>query len=465
MEDRQKIMKKSRKKLVKKAAACLLSAIMLLSFAACASFQNNPEPVSSEDTTTSVQSLPSEVSSEYPSSDEALSSAPSSKVSSIASKIAKANTSSKKAAASSKAASSKPVSSKPVFSSKPASSKPVSSTPPKQNVVKHDEMKAVWLSFLEIQAFKGSSESVFTSKIEDIYDNIVAKGLNTVIVQVRPYGDSFYPSEYYPWSKCISGTTGVGVNYDPLAIMVREAHNRGLSVHAWINPYRTMTDAEMAQVDDSFAIKVWYNSSDRSSYMVKTGDSRWWLQPGNPEVQKLIINGASEIVQKYDVDGLHLDDYFYNMAPSAYGDTASEAKANTTALVRGLYQAVKAANPKVQFGVSPSGAFRSNQSLPSSDIGNLSTNLALWCSKPGYLDYVMPQIYWGYSHSTQPFTMTLDKWESFVTEPSVALYIGLAPYKLSASEIERQVQDIGASSRTSGYCLFRYDHIHALNLS
>lgn len=325
-------------------------------------------------------------------------------------------------------------------------------------------MKAVWLAFLEFQAFQGSGESVFTSKINNIFDNIVAKGLNTVIVQVRPHGDSFYPSEYYPWSKCISGTMGVSVNYDPLKIMVKEAHARGLSIHAWINPYRTMTDSEMALIHDSYPVKKWYNSPNRNNYMIKTGDNRWWLKPGNSEAQRLIINGVSEIVQNYSVDGIHLDDYFYNLNPAQYGDTKSKAQTNTSELMRGLYQTIKAIRPSVLLGVSPSGAFRSNQSLPNSDIGNLSTDLALWCTNPGYIDYVMPQIYWEYTHSVQPYTMTLNKWENFVTEPSVALYIGLAPYKLSASVIESEASDALSSSRASGYCLFRYDHIHSLNL-
>ena len=145
--------------------------------------------------------------------------------------------------------------------------------------------------------------------------------------------------------------------------------------------------------------------------------------------------------------------------------TVEQAKANTTAMVKGLHDAIKKINRRVSFGVSPSGAFRLSSSLPESDRNYLSTDLALWCSEPGYLDYVMPQIYWGYNHSVQPFTQTLQKWADFVTEPSVDLYVGLAPYSLAASEIEAPVQDIDSSSEAKGYCLFRYDHIHGLNHS
>lgn len=448
-------------KIVKyRAAALLLVAAVLFGTAGCRTFENETGTSSGSTSAESSKSL-SSIGSEYPSSQEELSSQGSSSLSSIVSKIEQSNVESK---ASSQTSSKPPASSKPPTST-PSSKLENSSSEQTRPPVSHDTMKAVWLSYLEFQSFQGSSETGFTAKIQSIFNTIAAKGLNTVIVQVRPHGDSFYESAYYPWSKCVSGTMGLAVDYDPLAIMVREAHSRGLSIHAWINPYRTMTDAEFSTVPDSYAIKQWYNSANRSEYMIQlSSDQRWWLKPGNREVQQLIINGAKEIVQKYAVDGIHIDDYFYGASPSNYGDSTAQAKANTTAMVKGLYDGIKSVRSAVQFGVSPLGGFTASNSLPNSDLNYLSTDLALWCSQPGYLDYVMPQIYWEYTHATQPFTMTLNKWENFVTEPSVALYVGLAPYKLSASEIESQAADSLSSARASGYCLFRYDHIHSLNL-
>lgn len=451
---------------MKKITAAILAVALLFSVAGCAtggaSASSSP---SSEVSSEPVSTEPA--SSEYPSSTEPISSEASSDVSSIASEASSKAQSSKPVA---KAASSKPASSKPA-SSKPASSKPASSAPPASSepanrpAINSSEMKAVWISFLEFQSFKGSSEQAFRSTISTYFDKSVGLGLNTVIVQVRPHGDSFYESAYYPWSKSVTGTMGVGLDYDPVAIMVEEAHARSLSIHAWINPYRTMTDSEMAQIDSSYPVKSWYESGNRSDYMIKaSGDSRWWLKPGNKEVQQLIINGATEIVSKYNVDGLHIDDYFYGDKLPVYGDTKAQAQANTTTLVKGLRDGIKAVKSGVVFGVSPAGGFRENNNLPSSDLSDHSTNLKLWCQSPGYIDYVMPQVYWGYNHSTQPFTMTLNKWQDFVTEPSVALYIGVAPSGLSAEEIEAQVKDINASYRATGYCLYRYEYMHRLNL-
>ncbi len=453
---------------MKKLVAFSLAVAMMLSLASCS---NNTTNVVKADVGSQISSQISSEVSEYPSSTEELSSTPSSDVSSIVSEIGKVNSVSKENSSnktSSKPTSSKPASSKPV-SSKPASSQPpVSSKPepkPEPPNLSNTQMKAVWLSFLEFQQFAGSSESAFTSKIQSYFDTMVNKGLNTVIAQVRPHGDAFYESAYYPWSKCISGTMGQGVDYDPLEIMVREAHSRSLEIHAWLNPYRTMNDAEMALINSSFPVKQWYESSNRSDYMVQVGDDkRWWLKPGNKEVQKLIINGAKEITQKYKVDGIHLDDYFYGTNVSTYGDTASQAKANTTALVKGLHDGIKSIDSSVKFGISPAGGFRENNSLPSSDMTYLSTDLKLWCQNKGYIDYVMPQLYWGYDHATQPYVMSLDKWQNLVTEDSIALYIGLAPYRLDAATIENQIKDIGNSYKATGYALFRYDHIHGLTL-
>lgn len=312
---------------------------------------------------------------------------------------------------------------------------------------------------MEVQTFQDSDRNQFIAKVSECFNNVAARGLNTVIVQVRPHGDACYPSAYYPWSKTVSGTMGTALNYDPLAIMIDLAHARGLSIHAWLNPYRTMTDKELATVPDNYPIKQWYLSPNRSDYMLKLTQDRWWLKPGNPAVQQLIINGTAEIVQNYAVDGIHIDDYFYTADPAVYGDSAVSAKSYTTAMVQGMYRTIKAIKPTVQFGISPLGTFTASNSLPSSDITYYSTDLKLWCQNSGYIDYVMPQIYWDYNHPAQPFSLPFEKWAAFVTSPSVKLYIGLAPYQVPEASIMQQVADIAANPKATGYCLFRYAHL------
>lgn len=481
------------KKIFKKLISLTMAAAITLSFTACgkkdmtqtdtgakpssqqsiefsSEFPSSTASVPSHEESSDVASVVAQIESSEPSSDP--SSTPSSKPPAKQTKQPTAKPVSQptsSATPSSETPSSAPPSSETPSSNPPSSETPSSTPPPPSSitqppvvpvsVTKHDEMRAVWIAFLEFDSFDGSSEQAFTDRIANYFDTAVAKGLNTVIVQIRPHGDSMYESQYYPWSKHVSGTMGQSVPYDPTAIMVQQAKQRSLEIHAWINPYRTMTDKEMTTVPDNFPTKMWYNSPNRGEYMVKMNDGRWWLKPGNSEVQQLIINGATEIVSKYQVDGVHIDDYFYGGSLSAYGDSSAQAKANTTAMVKGLHDGIKAVNPNVRFGVSPVGSFTQSNALPSSDMGYLSTDLAKWCTQDGYIDYVMPQIYWEYDHKTQPFTMTLNKWENFVTAPSVSLYVGLAPYKLSQECVKQQMADINASSRSSGYALFRYDHI------
>lgn len=363
---------------------------------------------------------------------------------------------------SSKETSSKPESSKEEsskVSSKPVSSTPVSSKPVSSNTTpvtpSGDELAGVWISYLELSSFAGSSQSTFTSRVSAMMKKVKNAGCNAVFVQVRPFGDAIYPSNVYPWSKTVSGSVGKSLSYDPFKIMVEQAHANGLECHAWINPYRLMKDAELAKVSTDYRIGEWYQSDDRDKYMYDV-DGTWWLKPGNSEAQALIADGAREILKNYAVDGLHIDDYFYAVTPSTIGDTASQAKQNNTTLVKTLYNLTHQLRPNAVFGVSPAGGFLKGNNVPNSDIGALSTNLSLWCKQSGYIDYVMPQIYWDENHATQPYTMTLDKWRNFVTSSSVKLYVGIALYKgFDDATIEAQKQ--AALGKADGYCLYRYD--------
>ena len=319
-----------------------------------------------------------------------------------------------------------------------------------------EPLRGVWISYLEISKLAGSAEGVFHAQAAAMMQRVKEKGGNAVFVQVRPFGDAIYPSEVYPWSKTISGSAGTGLPYDPLAVLLEQAHAQGLAFHAWINPYRLMSSTDFSKVDASFRTAAWYQGDARSTYMYEV-DGIWWLKPANDEAQALIADGVRELLSHYSLDGIHLDDNFYEASPESLGETTVSAKANNTKLIKTLYDLTKELRPDALFGVSPAGGFRKDSTLPVSDTGTLSTDLALWCTKEGYLDYVMPQIYWDETHEIQPFTMTLQKWRAFVTEPSVRLYIGLASYRFDAATIQEQSQ--AAIEEADGYCLYRYDYI------
>lgn len=326
----------------------------------------------------------------------------------------------------------------------------------KDKTKKEAPLCGVWISYLELSKLAGSDQAVFSAQCAAMMTRIKQSGLNTVFVQVRPFGDAIYPSRVYPWSKTVSGEAGKALPYDPLAILLEQAHAQGLSMHAWINPYRLMNHADFSKTDESFRTVQWYKSPARARYMYEV-NGVWWLKPSCEEAQTLIADGVRELLQTYALDGIHLDDYFYAASPESLGETTVDAKQNNTRLIKTLYDLTKQLRPDALFGVSPAGGFRKDSDLPVSDTGALSTDLALWCKKAGYLDYVMPQIYWDETHEIQPFAMTLNKWRAFVTEPSVKLYIGLAPYKFNAGTIGAQKQD--ALGKADGFCLYRYDYI------
>ncbi len=304
-------------------------------------------------------------------------------------------------------------------------------------VLNYDDMKAMWLSQFDLSSVYCSSssqrpEKSFTTYIKTILKNVKELGINTVIVQVRPYADSMYPSEYYPMSNMVVGKYGKDASYDPFTIIVDEAHAQGLSVQAWINPMRAMLDSEIGGVDDKYLIKQWYNdSATRGKQIVKSGN-RWYLNVAYPEVRQLIIDGAREILDKYDVDGLHMDDYFYPTTDASFDNAAyveytrDGGKLSREAwrrdllnmLVSGLWNTVKEKNSEILFGISPAGNFNTVYDKQFADIYT-------WCAKEGYIDYICPQVYFGFEHGSCDFVKVSTKYQSMIKTDKVKLIIGM----------------------------------------
>ncbi len=308
-----------------------------------------------------------------------------------------------------------------------------------------ENLKAVWLSQWDMQKVylksnKQRDEDDFIRRAAQIMENAKKDGFNTVFVQVRPFGDSFYPSSVYPPSKMVVGAYGGKFEYDPFSILVDAAHEVGLSIHAWINPLRLMTTEEMEQVDGRYDVRRWYDDDAlRGRYLILQGDGRWYLNPGYTEVRKMIVDGASEIMETYDVDGLHIDDYFYPTTSASYdaecfseytnaggtmnlGDFRREA---ISTLVQELYRVVHEKKNGALFGIAPGGN-------PDRAFSAQYADVFRWCREAGFVDYICPEIYFGFEHETYPFDQTLSRWSQMVTEDSVRLIVGLSFHKASA---------------------------------
>lgn len=346
------------------------------------------------------------------------------------------------------------------------------------------EVRAVWISYLDLApVLKGKTESQFTDSIGKMYDNCVSIGLNTVIVQVRPFSDSFYPSELFPWSSCCSGTLGKPLSYDPLKIMVSEARSRKLKIEAWINPMRAMTTAEIKNVSSEFPIGKWYDDEFLKSQNLIEYDGRLYYNPASAEVRQLIADGAVEIVKNYDVDGIHIDDYFYPPSlPYSYdkaqydayiqsGGKMSQAdwrRDNTSKMVQELNAAVKKSDSSAAFGISPRGVISQNRD-------QLYIDVEKWCSTPGYCDYIAPQLYYGFHHSTAAYDAVMKQWSDLVTCDDVDLLIGLAAYKVGTTDqyggagkdewkeshdiLAHQIDTSRAYENYRGMIFFRYEQI------
>lgn len=394
-------------------------------------------------------------------------------------------------AVSSNHASKNNTSSKPKVSSAAVSSRP-QEKPDLPTAEITGEIKAVWISQFDLQGVlkegsKQRSQKSFTALFQNMLKNLKSCGFNTLFIQARPYSDSFYPSDYFPWSEMVTGSYSAAASYDPFGIMVSEARKAGFSVHGWLNPMRGMKEAQIKQVDDRFPIKKWYNDPKKRGVnigLASDGKSmRWYYNPAVPEVRQLIADGAKEILKKYDLDGIHIDDYFYNggmkfdagqyQAYQKAGGklTLSEwRQEQTSALVRELYQAVKSVNPKALFGVSPAGNVNNNYS-------SLSADVKLWCREKGYIDYICPQIYFGFEHKIVPFAETAAQWSGFITKESgVFLLGGLTLGKAGnvdsgAKEegkdewtkhndiLKRSVLEIRKQSHAKGIVLFSYQYL------
>ena len=339
------------------------------------------------------------------------------------------------------------------------------------------EWRAVWVSYLEFAEMDFSSESAFRADAAALMDNCLSLGLNTVIAQVRPFGDALYRSSLFPWSHLCTGVQGQDPGFDPLDVLLTEAHARGLSLEAWVNPYRLRSSASMPPaIAENSLLNIhpeWVCTVNEGAY----------LNPAIPEAADYVVQGVAELVQNYAVDGIHFDDYFYpttdpsidaaQFAASGEADLTAWRRANVTRLVKAAHDAVKAADPTLRFGVSPQGN-------PDNDRNEQYTDLSVWLTASGadaIVDYLCPQLYWGYGYTLSSgstrfaFENITAEWLALPRAESTALYFGLGAYRVgvgdgganadsvsqwcTGSALARQVTDL-RSVGAGGWALYRY---------
>ncbi|MER7459771.1 family 10 glycosylhydrolase [Micromonospora sp. NPDC126480] len=279
--------------------------------------------------------------------------------------------------------------------------------------------------------------------------------MNAVVVQIRPTADAFWPSTYEPWSQWLTGTQGRDPGYDPLAFLVAEAHARNLEFHAWYNPYRVANHTDLTR------LAAGHPARKNPGWTVAYG-GKLYYNPGIPAVRAFVQDAMMDAVRRYDIDGVHWDDYFYPYPVSGvpfpdqatfaqygagFGDIADWRRNNVNLLVREMGDRIRAAKPWVKFGISPFGIWRNAGTDP---LGSRTTGLqsydAIYADtrrwvKQGWIDYIAPQIYWHIGFATADYGELVRWWSETVAGTDVQLLVGQATYRAGASGQDAAWQD------------------------
>ncbi len=324
---------------------------------------------------------------------------------------------------------------------RPAEPTPGSETPSEQPtvVVSHDrELRGAWISTVwngTWPSATGLSQAAAKAELLTILDALASARMNTVFFQVRAESDAVYASTKEPWSRFLTGTMGQDPGWDPLSFAVEEGHKRGIEIHAWLNPYRALVAKNVTVAPNHVTKKI-------PSGVRNYGTSLVWMDPGVAEVRAHILDVVDDIVGRYDVDGIHFDDYFYpyptagatfddSVPYNAYksgGGTLSKddwRRSNVDALVRETNERVMQKRADVRFGVSPFGIYRPGTPA---GITGLDAYATLYCDplkwmNEGWVDYLAPQLYWTTQSTGQSFGKLVTWWAS-IAKPGRSVFVG-----------------------------------------
>lgn len=285
------------------------------------------------------------------------------------------------------------------------------------------EFRGAWLHTVFQDQYHRQSTAQNKKYLTDQLDRLKAAGVNAVVFQVRPQADAFYPSKLEPWSRFLTDNgQEPSPRWDPLQFMIDESHARGMELHAWLNPYRVTSSAKQVLPKGHIYHK-------HPEWFVKY-DGKTYFDPGLPESRQFITDVVLDIVSRYDIDGIHFDDYFYPypVAGKEFPDAKSFDKYgkgmkrddwrrhNVDLLIQGLHEKISAKKPWVVFGISPFGIWRNKTSDPrGSDTSGLQNYDALYAdvllwAREGWIDYLLPQLYWDLEHKRASYLTLVDWW-------------------------------------------------------
>ena len=316
--------------------------------------------------------------------------------------------------------------------------------------IRPEELRGAWISSVYNLDWPSTKSLGIDQQKEEyrvLLDELKKAGINAVMVQVKPAADALYPSKYAPWSEYLTGVQGKSPGYDPLEFMIEETHKRNMEFHAWFNPFRVTTSTDQT---DQLAYN---NPAKLHPEWVLTYDGRLFLNPGLPEVRTYVKNTVLEVVENYDVDGIHFDDYFYPYPDAkksdipdsetyepfkkAYKNIEDWRRYNINAMIKDISISIKNIDPNMQFGVSPFGVWRNATTDPKgsdtkasvTSYDSLYADTRYW-AYVGWIDYIAPQIYWNIGFKPADYEKVLKWWVNEMSGKPVKLYVGQALYKV-----------------------------------
>ena len=324
------------------------------------------------------------------------------------------------------------------------------------------------------------NDSLQQAEMVWLLDSLQAIGINAIVFQVRPTADALYKSEYEPTSHWLTGTQGDSLSWDPLEWTIKQAHQRKMEVHVWLNPYRV----NLAKTDTSVicAEHIWRKHPD----WFWEYNKQWYFDPGLDVTREWICTIVQDIIQRYDVQAIHMDDYFYpypvgkkqlpdaetfKKYPRGFEDIRDWRRNNVNLAIQAISETIHECKDSVQFGISPFGVWRnasadSTGSATTAGITNyddLYADIRLWIQK-GWIDYVLPQLYWEIGKKAADYEVLANWWANEVKGTKCQLYIGMAPYRLEGAkrdnpwgqgnEIGRQMQLNRTIPEITGECFY-----------
>ena len=340
-----------------------------------------------------------------------------------------------------------------------------------------------WINYNEIRELidSASNQSEFDTIVDSKLKILNTYDVNTVFLHCRAFDDCFYKSDIFPVSEYASNEAGE-LKFDILDTFIRISQKYNIQIHAWINPYRIRKDGKKEKVNPLSPAYEIINNGNSSQELILC-DNAIYYNPASYSTQKRIFEGIREILENYEVAGIHFDDYFYpstsndidNLLYNDYTEQGGKLSLQdyrrqcVNTMISSVYSLIKGYNDALIFSISPAANIESNYNSSYADV-------ALWTQSPGYTDWIIPQIYFGFEHEKMPFLKVLEQWENLADENGVKLIIGLPLYKSGKEDfyagtgaqewqknsdiISRQIKCIHENEKIGGYVYYSASYLY-----